>query len=265
MERLTFPEYIRNPSGSRTKIVGETEVARAVYSDKYNKMLLQCAGQINYILWKNSAGDKYVIYVQLPSEKVPKLYYDVVIEFTTLDDAEKRMPHLKQYKVRFFSNDPNFIFTYANAFKRKDLLVKDLLPKISEKALREPPNKTNPTKTVGYVKSLYFVYLFMENKGLFNKLMWLNAGSFDQMKVFFNQYIMHSDRKLLYAQNYQKTLKNKPKTEKITYKESDPEFARTAKYMVNRTKSVKTTQKVTRDMNKRKESNKYVHVIGRKK
>ena len=264
MERITFPEYIRNPSNSRTKIVGETEVARAVYNDKYNKMLLQCAGHINYLLWRNSTGDKYVIYVQLPSETVPKLYYDVVVEFTSKDDGAMRLMHLKEYKVRFFSNDPNFIFTYANAFHRKDLLVKDLIPKISEKALKEPPKITNPNKLVGYVKSIYFVYLFMENKGLFNKLMWLNAGNMENMKSFFSQYIMHSDKKYLYAQNFRQLMKNKPKREPV-YKESDPEFSRAAKFSANQAKSVKITQKVSREMNKLKSNNHYVKIIGKKR
>lgn len=202
-DKMTFDEYISNPTGARSRMVGEKETARAVYNDKYNKMMLMCAGQINYMLWKNEPR-RYVIYIQMPSESLKKLTYDVFVEFTATDDVEFRIGKLDAYKVRFFSNDPNFTFTYAYAFNKRDLIIPELVKKISPKVLKEAPHKTNPNELAGYVKAFYFAYIFMKNKGLFNKLMWLEAAPMNQMPRWANQFVMDSDKKYLYAQNFQK-------------------------------------------------------------
>ena len=206
-DKMTFDEYISNPTGSRSRMVGEKETARAVYNDKYNKMMLLCAGQINYILWKDEPR-RYVIYIQMPSESLKKLTYDVFIEFTATDDVEFRIGKLDAYKVRFFSNDPNFTFTYAYAFNKRGLIIPELVHKISPRALKEAPHTTNPNELAGYVKSIYFAYIFMKNKGLFNKLMWLDAAPISKMPSWANQYVMDSDKKYLYAQNFQKVVKH---------------------------------------------------------
>jgi len=196
LNRFTFDQYIANPSGGRSRFVGEIEAARNTYNQKYEKMLLRVAGHINYLLYKSNNGRRYVIYIQMPSESTKGLVYDVVIEFTTKDDVKVKMNHLKEYHVRFFSNDPNFIFTYAFIFNRKKLIIPELVSKLGKVVLKQPPHVTNPNKIVGYVKSFYFAYLFMLNKGLFNKLMWINAGTESQMKNIFTNVVLTSDRKL---------------------------------------------------------------------
>lgn len=220
-DKMTFAEYIRNPTKSRSRIVGEADTARAVYNDKYNKMLLLCAGNINYILWKEEPK-RYVIYIQMPSETTKNLCYDVFVEFTATDDVDLRTGKLDWYKVRFYSNDPNFTFTYAYAFNKRGLLIPELLPKISKKALETPPHTTNPNELAGYVKSLYFAYLFMQNRGLFNKLMWLQALPMKQMKNWAMQNVMDSDRKYLYAQNFRKVAKQSGRPGSIKVSGQDP-------------------------------------------
>ena len=39
MDKITLDQYIKNPSGARTRITGEEEVARNVYTDKYNSSI----------------------------------------------------------------------------------------------------------------------------------------------------------------------------------------------------------------------------------
>lgn len=211
--RITFDEYIRNPTGARNRMVGETEMARKMYNDRYSKMLLRCAGNINYLLFREknpqTSDTRFVIYIQMPSENTERLFYDVAVEFTAVDDVKRKINNLDGYYVRFFSNDPNFIYTYAYAFKNKDLLIPELMSKISPKALKQAPHKTNPNENAGYVKSIYFAYLFMRSKGLFNKLMWIKAASITEMKQFFSKFVMNSDKKLTYAQQYAQLMKAK--------------------------------------------------------
>ena len=209
MDKMTFEKYIHNPTGSRSRLVGEADVARSVYGNKYNNMILRCAGNINYVLWVARDKSRYIIYLQMPSETVEKLYYDVVVEFTTDDDVEKRTSSLKGYHVRFFSNDPSFTFTYAHAYNKRGLLIPDLKSKVSPKALKQEPKVTNPNMLAGYVKSLYFAYIYMNNKGLMNKLNWIGAHPISDFKPWASKYIMNSDKKYLYAQNFRKVAKQK--------------------------------------------------------
>lgn len=236
-DQMTFAEYIRNPTGSRSRMVGETETARAVYNDKYNKMMLLCAGHVNYVLWKDEPR-RYAIYIQMPSESMKNLYYDVFVEFTATDDVEFRIGKLDGYHVRFFSNDPNFTFTYAYAFNKMGLLIPELVPKVSQKALTTAPHTTNPNELAGYVKSFYFAYLFMLNRGLFNKLMWLQAAPVSRMKDWAMQHVMDSDKKYLYAQNFKKVVASGVRPGGVRISRADPTTAldKAAKAVDNQTK-----------------------------
>ena len=260
MTKVTFEDYIKNPTGSRSRLVGEKDIAQQVYNNKYNNMLLRCAGNINYLLFKEKAPSKdntrFVIYIQMPSESTEKLYYDVAIEFTADDDVKRRINKLDGYYVRFFSNDPNFIYTYAYAFNKADLIIPELIPKISKKALTEPPKITNPNELAGYVKSFYFAYLMMRNKGLFNKLMWINAASIPEMRTFFNRYIMESDKKIMYSQHYIQLMKAKQRGDTVRVPKDAKSLEASAKAATTKIQMIRKVQKVDREV-----SNKFVKKI----
>lgn len=201
---ITFKDYIQNPSGGRTMMVGEKNIAQELYTDKYNKMMMRSAGAIEYTLYKKK-DERYVIYIKMPSEGTKDLYYDVVVEFFTKDVVPKSTNSLDGYFIRFFSNDPNFTFTYAYVFNQRELIIPELKKKISKEALKTNPAKSNPNLVVGYVKSLYFAYLFIDSHGLFNKLNWLNAiNNQGLMKADLENKCMESDRKLTQAQKLKK-------------------------------------------------------------
>lgn len=204
--KITFDEWIRNPSKSRSRIVGERDIAKSVYSEKYNKMILLCGGKIEYQLFHEDTK-RYIIYVKMPSDTIKGITYDVVVEFSTEDQFKRRINNLNGYRVKFFSNDPNFIFTYAYTYNQNGLLCSYLKDKINAKALKDKPKITNPNTLIGYVKSFYFTYIFMQNKGLFNKLNWLQAGSINQMNQIFKN-IMQSDEKLRQVENVKKIQKS---------------------------------------------------------
>lgn len=248
MTLITFDDYIKNPTGSRSRLVGERDIAQQVYNDKYNKMLLRCAGNINYLLFKEKAPNKdntrFIIYIQMPSESVEKLYYDVAIDFTADDDVKRRINKLDAYYVRFFSNDPNFIYTYAYAFNKAGLIIPELIPKISQKAIKEAPTHTNPNELAGYVKSIYFAYLFMRNKGLFNKMMWMNAASIPEMRTFFNRYIMESDKKIMYSQHYIQLMKAKARGDNVKIPKDVKSLEAASKAATNKIQMIRKVQKV---------------------
>jgi hypothetical protein len=230
-------------------------------------MMLRCAGNINYVMWKSTDQHRFIIYFQMPSETVQGLFYDVAVEFTAQDDVHHRLGHLKDYKVRFFSNDPNFIFTYAYAYKQKDLIIPELVNKIGAKARKEEPKKTNPNMLAGYVKSIYFAYLFMVNKGLFNKLAWMEANPISNFRSWASKFIMHSDKKLIYAQHFTTVAKQAGRRDRITPSESDPNGLRNAATAIKtKEKYAKTVQSVRRTQaitaKRNRENSHFVKTVG---
>lgn len=195
---ITFDQYIKNPTGGRARIVGAEQQAREVYSKRFDRMYLRVAGKIDYYLMKKSDESKYILYIKMPSESIDKLYYDVVIEFTAIDDVKRRINNLSDYDIKVFSNDPNFIFTYAYVFNKEKLLIPELLKKYDKYTFKTAPDVTNRYRQVGYVKSIYFAYLFYKLRGLDKKITWMNAApiNYDMLK----KSIMDCNMKITQAQ-----------------------------------------------------------------
>jgi len=242
---ITFKDYIRNPSGSRARIVGEAENARIFYGDKFSKLLLRHAGKIDYFLFKDKSGRRYVAHFKIPSESIKEVTYDVLVEFTTKDDVRVRSDNLNEYHVKFFSNDPQFVFTYANVFNRNDLLIKETKDKFDEIVFKQSPDITNQFKMVGYVKSIYFAYLLYELKGLDKKISWANADNILWSNI--KSAIMHSTRKIEQIQELkkikdsEKIIGKKYPINKVDY-ENIPKLKTLSKQASNTAKMVKKTR-----------------------
>lgn len=170
--KITLQEYIKNPSGGNA--VSQRGLYHDFYAKKFDALILRENGKLDYTLYNN--GEKYLIHFKIPSETIEKFYYDVVFEFSPRNADVASSPTLNNYYVKFFSNDPSFIFTFAYVFLKNDLVIDDLKSKIGAKPSKEAPKKTNPQRIVGYVKSFYFAYLFMKAKGLFNKVVFRGNG-----------------------------------------------------------------------------------------
>lgn len=173
---MTLEEYILNPMGKSNAVLSAAarEAQRKIYSSKFNNILLRENGKIDYFLYKGK-GAVYYVHVKIPSEVVKNFYYDVVLKFTGSDKLVANSSGLDKYEVQFYSNDPAFVYTYAYVFRKKGLFIPELAPKMSKKALKTPAHEKNPENMVGYVKSLYFAYLFMKQRGLFSKIKFVSA------------------------------------------------------------------------------------------
>lgn len=164
--KMTLNDYIKNPLGG--SVMNAKNLYGNFYSEKFDKVLLRENGKTTYFLYTDD--DKYIIHFKIPSEVIENFYYDVVLEFSPPNIAAKVLPTIDSYNVRFFSNDPAFIFTYAYVFYKNDLLIEDLLVKIGKTPLNEAPKEKNPKRILGYVKSFYFAYLTMKLRGLNKKI-----------------------------------------------------------------------------------------------
>lgn len=172
---MTFDQYISNPMGIKNSVFSNREMYRELYTKKLDAILVREVGKIKYELFYSK--DKYYIYLKIPSENIAKFYYDVVIEFYSNDSKVMNSRDLKNYYVRFYSNDPSFVYTFAHAMIKNKLFITDLLPLMSRQAIKKVAVEKNPTNQIGYVKSLYFAYLTIKRYGLFNKIKFESEGS----------------------------------------------------------------------------------------
>ena len=199
---MTYNDYIQNPMGKKNAVFSQREMFRAMYAEKLDKILVRENGKIEYKQFVDKKNDKYYVYIKIPSEVIAKFYYDVVIEFSTNNPVLKGIKSLENYDVRFYSNDPAFVFTFAHAFIVNDLFIKELSPKMSKLAIKKEAVEKNPKNEVGYVKSLFFAYLYIKPRGLFNKVSYVGASDINFKSLL--AVIMSADKKIQLRQDAQK-------------------------------------------------------------
>lgn len=166
---ITFNQYIANPMNSAVMTATMREAMRTNYINKFNAVLMREHSNFNYHLYRDEDKNLYYAYFKVPSETIENLYYDTVIEFYTDNDVAGAGEDLFSYYVRFYSNDPGFVYTYAHSFAKNGLLIREFDRKMSKKALRDAAKVKNPSNQVGYVKTIYFVYLYMKLRSLNKK------------------------------------------------------------------------------------------------
>lgn len=210
--KMTFDQYIANPMGIKNSVFSGREMYRGLYSEKLDKVLVREVGKIKHRLFRNK--DEFFVFLKIPSELIEKFYYDVVVQFYTDDTSIKMSRSLKDYNVKFYSNDPSFVFTFAHAMITNEMFIKDLVPVMSKDAVKHTAKEKNPKNEVGYVKSLYFAYLIMKNYSLFDKVNYETYGEkYDKKELL--KDITHADIKIEARQLAQSELSKKNKVNKV--------------------------------------------------
>lgn len=168
--KTTFEQYMRNPLGKNNPLYNAAvkEAIRTDYSRRLNFILVRENSKIDYTWYEDAKHNTYYCHLKIPSETVPHFYYDVVIKFFADSDVAEGGRNLEHYYVQFFSNDPSFVYSFANAMIANDLFIKDLKPRMSKLAVKKPAKEKNPQGFTGYVKTIYFAYLFLKERNLLN-------------------------------------------------------------------------------------------------
>lgn len=167
---ITLEQYILNPQFKSNAVLNATarEAIKSDYMSRYDNLMVRERGSMNYNVFYDSKKNRIFVHIKVPSETVEKFYYDVVLEFFATENISNT-ENIFKYIVKFYSNDPSFVFTYAHAFNTNGVLIEELRSKMSRKAIKEDAKVRNPGNQIGYVKTIYFAYLFMQNKGLHHR------------------------------------------------------------------------------------------------
>lgn len=192
---MKFDEYIQNPMGKKNAVYSARGMYRKMYTEKWDAIKLRENGLIVYTLYVDK--NDYYVHFKIPSEVVPKFYYDTIIRFIPpKDQGSIRLERtLSNYDVQFYSNDPSFVFTFAHAFRKHGMLINDLDTKMSKIAIKEKAAERNPEDQVGYVKSIYFAYLEMKHANLFSKIRW-DGKAKPYSKSVWKDTVTHADDKI---------------------------------------------------------------------
>jgi hypothetical protein len=195
--QITFEDYINNPMGKGSSVmsVSHRELMRMQYKKKFDNILLREKGKIDYRMFTDTSKNEYWMYVKIPSELCKDFYYDTLVKFYADKNVKGGGKNLFKYNVRFYSNDPAFVYTYAYVFAHNDLFINELISKMSKTALKKAPTEKNPSNSVGYVKSIYFVYLLMDNRSL-NKTSVFEKQAEPLNVQFLMDNIMPADQKI---------------------------------------------------------------------
>ena len=208
---MTIQEYINNPSGGKTSVMTYRSMYSNLYNDKWSKIMTRENGRIDYQLYMDK--DTYYAHIKIPSEVVPKFYYDVVLKFVLRKGANSL---LNGADVQFFSNDPHFNYTYTHAFIENKLAIIELKERMSKASVKNKASEKNPKDEIGYVKSLYFAFIVMQSKGLFNLTYFKTlAKKFDKKELLSN--VMDTEQKV--ADRVLEASKLKPKKDKKDVKQ----------------------------------------------
>lgn len=158
-ELQTLGNFIKNPLGKGTSVLPNRDVI--VDDFKRRKKIMEGNGkEFKVTVYKNDVSGTYLFHVLVPSETKRNNNYDVVFEFLPPESKGVfNKVSLDKYLVRFFSNSPSFVFTYANIMYNNNMGVDFLRKKYDKEILNKPPEIRNPTGTILYEKSIMFAAL----------------------------------------------------------------------------------------------------------
>lgn len=160
---MNIEEYINDPS-----VAPQTNRdTKTMYMNKLNEIILRENKMPDVAVYVNK--DEYWFYVSVPDAKVHGIYYDVVLQFKPKSAAQLENKTIKAYDVKFFANDPGFIFYFAYVFNKESMIISSLKHKLNTLALTKAPEKTNPELNIRYCKTIYFAYLIIEKLNLYDK------------------------------------------------------------------------------------------------
>lgn len=198
---MTYEDYIKNPMGKKNAVFAQRDMYYNHYSKKFDTVLVRENGKVTFYPFTDEKHDKYYLHIKIPSEVIANFYYDIVVEFYSTNALKKGIQTLSGYDVRFYSNDPSFVFTFAHAFVKNDMFIKELKDKMTKKAMTDVAKVRNPKDDIGYVKSLFFAYLTIKKYGLLEKSKYVGHPTIDFKKL--SGVIMHADKKIFLRQEAQ--------------------------------------------------------------
>lgn len=142
---MLLTEFFNNPMGKGSAALNINAI-KDKFDKRYNNFYKDISHKTFFI------KDNIYISINIPSS-VKGIFYDVVIKFTP--NNKSAGVSVIDMDYQFFSNSPSFLYTYANAYSRKKLLIKELNKKLSKEMIKNMAETRNPYNIISYDYTIY--------------------------------------------------------------------------------------------------------------
>lgn len=207
---MLLTEFFNNPMGKGASVLNIKSI-KENYDRRYQTFFKNITHTTFFI--KN---DIYVS-INIPSS-VKGIFYDVVIKFTP--NAKSAGVSVSDMDFQFFSNSPSFLYTYANAYAKRKLLIRELNSKLSKEMIRSIATTRNPYAIISYDITIYSALKYLLTNG-FDKISALKMNSIETstltqlLKTIQDWETLQRNRKI--QKDVNKRLEEEEITEKIKY------------------------------------------------
>ena len=157
--KISLKRYVQNPAGKGTGHVGARYRIINSLNASFINLLRKARRSFTATPYIYPDG-RILFIVGVPSEVFhDKVVFNVLIEFEA--NEKIGVDKLSLRNVRFFSNSPAFIFTYAYVYYHKDLTVPATDSLFENITLTRPPKVRNPLEELGFEKSTYIAARYL--------------------------------------------------------------------------------------------------------
>ena len=228
---MLIKEFLNNPMGKGTSLnIGSI---KSEYSKRYQNI----SNRLMH-LTLSIKNDIYIV-VKIPSS-VDGIFYDVVVKFIYTNKSVGNS--IFDRDIQIFSNSPSFLYTYANAYLKRNLFIKELRKKLSSKILKDIAETKNPYGLISYDFSVYAALYYIVNSGNFHIVENSNNSINDLYRIVSDADNLQKNRKK--QNDYLRELKRQQDKIKKKINNSDKYEPITIK-SVKENKKVKTGKKVS--------------------
>ena len=142
---MLIQEFFNNPAGKGSAMLN-IKATKAEYDKRYDSFCKHITHQVFLV------KDDIYILVRIPSS-VDGILYDVVIKF--FPNQTSGGNSILDMDFQIFSNSPSFVFTYAHAYYKRHMLIKELNRKLSRDAIKLLAESRNPYNVISYDYTVY--------------------------------------------------------------------------------------------------------------
>ena len=191
-------------------------------------------------------GKKYYVHYVIGTESDDRENnYDVIIEFFPKNRIVATESTVKNYNIKFFTNIPSFVFTFAYVYNEKGLLSEEFKNKYNSKVFKMKPKEKNPYKIVNYDKALYFALLdFTKDAGVKYNKGYLSSKKNCTLSQLKNK-IRNTDTILMEIRRENSRLKESRRKEKESLKAAKKAVKVTPKSSTGVTRVITPKNKIT--------------------
>lgn len=207
---MLLTEFFNNPMGKGASVLNIKSI-KENYDRRYNTFYKNISHTAFFI--KNNI----YVSINIPSS-VKGIFYDVVIKFTP--NTKSAGVSVSDMDFQFFSNSPSFLYTYANAYAKRKLLIKELNSKLSKEMIKTIAATRNPYAIVSYDITIYSAIKYLLTNG-FDKINALKMNSIESsnltqlLRSIQDWETLQKNRKI--QKNVNKIEEEEERAEKIKY------------------------------------------------